>query len=256
VSFEPKILGFLCNWCSYAGADLAGVSRMQYPPNIRIIRVMCSGRVDPEFFFEGFLKGIDGIILTGCHLGDCHYLEGNYEAMMKFDLVKRLLSFINFENRVRLEWVSASEGKRFAEVVTDFTNHIKELGPSPIGTDDPYPVLVEKLKALKNAAGDQRLRALVGRERKITEQGNVYGEVVSKEKFDDLLNLVIKDEFERHLILLKLQKEPKSAKVIARELKIDSSEVLKHIVSLRNQNLVALEKIEGLSPIYARIGEN
>lgn len=256
MSFEPKILGFLCNWCSYAGADLAGVSRMQYPPNIRIIRVMCSGRVDPEFFFEGFLKGIDGIILTGCHLGDCHYLEGNYEAMMKFDLVKRLLSFINFENRVRLEWVSASEGKRFAEVITDFTNHIKELGPSPTGTDNPNPVLVEKLKALKNAAGDQRLRALVGRERKITEQGNVYGEVVSKEKFDDLLNLVIKDEFERHLILLKLQKEPKSAKVIARELKIDSSEVLKHIVSLRNQNLVALEKIEGLSPIYARIGEN
>jgi DNA-binding transcriptional ArsR family regulator len=152
--------------------------------------------------------------------------------------------------------VSASEGKRFAEVVTDFTNYIKEVGPSPIGTDDPYPVLVEKLKALKNAAGDQRLRALVGRERKITEQGNVYGEVVSKEKFDDLLNLVIKDEFERHLILLTLQKEPKSAKVIARELKIDSSEVLKHIVSLRNQNLVALEKIEGLSPIYARIGEN
>ncbi len=256
MSFEPKILGFLCNWCSYAGADLAGVSRMQYPPNIRIIRVMCSGRVDPEFFFEGFLKGIDGIILTGCHLGDCHYLEGNYEAMMKFDLVKRLLSFINYENRVRLEWVSASEGKRFAEVVTDFTNQIKQLGPSPTGMDNPDPVLVEKLKALKNAAGDQRLRTLVGRERKITEQGNVYGEVVSKEKFDDLLNLAIKDEFERHWILLTLQKEPKSAKVIARELKIDSSEVLKHIVTLRNQNLVELEKIEELSPIYVRIGEN
>ncbi len=256
MSFEPKILGFLCNWCSYAGADLAGVSRMQYPPNIRIIRVMCSGRVDPEFFFEGFLKGIDGIILTGCHLGDCHYLEGNYEAMMKFDLVKRLLSFINYEKRVRLEWVSASEGKRFAEVVTDFTNHIKELGPSPTGTDNPDLVLVEKLKALKNAACDQRLRALVGQERKITEQGNVYGEVVSKEKFDELLNLTIKDEFERHWILLTLQKEPKSVKGIAKELKIDSSEVLKHIVTLRNQNLVELEKIEELSPIYVRIGEN
>ena len=256
MSFEPKILGFLCNWCSYAGADLAGVSRMQYPPNIRIIRVMCSGRVDPEFFFEGFLKGIDGIILTGCHLGDCHYLEGNYEAMMKFDLVKRLLSFINYENRVRLEWVSASEGKRFAEVVTDFTNHIKQLGPSPTGMDNPDPVLVEKLKALKNAAGDQRLRTLVGRERKLTEQENVYGEVVSKEKFDELLNLAIKDEFERHWILLTLQKEPKSVKGIAKELKIDSSEVLKHIVTLRNQNLVELEKIEELSPIYVRIGEN
>ncbi|MFX1282413.1 MAG: hydrogenase iron-sulfur subunit [Promethearchaeota archaeon] len=256
MNFEPKILGFLCNWCSYAGADLAGVSRIQYPPNIRIIRVMCSGRVDPEFFFEGFLKGIDGIILTGCHLGDCHYLEGNYEALMKFDLVKRLLSFINFGNRVRLEWVSASEGKRFAEVVTDFTNHIKEIGPSPIGLDNPDPMLVEKLKALKNAAGSQKLRALVGRERKITEQENVYGEVVSKEKFIELLDKAIKDEFERQWILLKLQKEPKSVKDIAKELEIDSSEVLNHIVSLRGQNLVVLEKIEGLSPIYAKIGEN
>ena len=256
MSFEPKILGFLCNWCSYAGADLAGVSRMQYPPNIRIIRVMCSGRVDPEFFFEGFLKSIDGIILTGCHLGDCHYLEGNYEAMMKFDLVKRLLSFINYENRVRLEWVSASEGKRFAEVVTDFTNQIRQLGPAPTATDNPDPILVEKLNALKNAAGDQRLRALVGRERKLTEQGNVYGEVVSKEKFDELLNIAVKDEFERQWILITLQKEPNSVKGIAKELNIDSSEVLKHIVSLRNKNLIEFEKTEGLSPIYARIGEN
>lgn len=256
MSFEPKILGFLCNWCSYAGADLAGVSRIQYPPNIRIIRVMCSGRVDPEFFFEGFLKRIDGIILTGCHLGDCHYLEGNYEAILKFDLVKRLLSFINFENRVRLEWVSASEGKRFAEVVTDFTNYIKEIGPSPMGVENPDPVLVEKLKSLKNAAGGQRLRAFVGRERKITEQGNVYGEVIPKEKFNELLDIAVKDEFERHWILLTLQKEPKSVKDIAQQLRIDSSEVLKHIVALRNQNLVELEKIEGLSPIYAKIGEN
>ncbi|MFX0004751.1 MAG: hydrogenase iron-sulfur subunit, partial [Candidatus Hermodarchaeota archaeon] len=133
MSFEPKILGFLCNWCSYAGADLAGVSRMQYPPNIRVIRVMCSGRVDPKFIFEALRVGADGVIVLGCHLGDCHYLEGNYEAEKKFDMVKRFLKLIDFDNRVRLDWVSASEGARYASVITEFTNHIKSLGPSPAG---------------------------------------------------------------------------------------------------------------------------
>ena len=125
-----------------------------------------------------------------------------------------------------------------------------------MGVENPDPVLFEKLKSLKNAAGGQRLRAFVGRERKITEQGNVYGEVIPKEKFNELLDIAVKDEFERHWILLTLQKEPKSVKDIAQQLRIDSSEVLKHIVALRNQNLVELEKIEGLSPIYAKIGEN
>ena len=132
MSFEPKLLGFLCNWCSYAGADLAGVSRFQYPTNIRVIRVMCSGRVDPVFVFKALQTGIDGIIIMGCHPGDCHYLDGNYEAEKKYEMIEKLLKLIGFENRVRLEWVSASEGARFAEVVREFTESIKTLGPSPL----------------------------------------------------------------------------------------------------------------------------
>ena len=129
--WTPQIVAFCCNWCSYAGADLAGVSRFQYPPNIRIIRVMCSGRVDPSFVLKALKNGADAVIVTGCHIGDCHYISGNEYARDRFEklhsiLIKQL--GVN-PKRVKLEWVSASEGKRFSEVITDFTNDIKKLGP-------------------------------------------------------------------------------------------------------------------------------
>ncbi len=131
--FEPKILAFCCNWCAYAGADLAGISRMQYPPNIRIIRVMCSGRVEPEFVLRAFALGADGVLVLGCHPGDCHYLSGNYKTMRRVPLAKRLLEQFGVEQeRLKLEWVSAAEGARFAQVVTDFTSRVKELGPNPL----------------------------------------------------------------------------------------------------------------------------
>jgi len=129
--FEPHILAFCCNWCSYAGADLAGVSRFQYPPNIRVIRVMCSGRVDPSFVLKALKNGADGVIVTGCHIGDCHYISGNEYAKERFERLHTILiRQLGIDpKRVRLEWISASEGKRFAEVITEFTNDIKELGP-------------------------------------------------------------------------------------------------------------------------------
>ena len=130
-NFEPHILVFCCNWCSYAGADLAGVSRFQYPPNIRIIRVMCSGRVDPSFVLKALKNGADGVLVSGCHIGDCHYISGNEYTKERFEkLHSFLIKQLGIDpKRVRLEWVSASEGKRFAELITEFTNQIKELGP-------------------------------------------------------------------------------------------------------------------------------
>jgi len=131
--FEPKILTFCCNWCSYAGADLAGVSRFQYPPNIRIIRVMCSGRVDPVFVLDAFREGADGVLVTGCHLGDCHYVDGNKRAEHRIKLLKRLLPQLGLEpERLRLEWISAAEGNKFAELVKETVEEIKKLGPSPL----------------------------------------------------------------------------------------------------------------------------
>jgi F420-non-reducing hydrogenase iron-sulfur subunit len=132
--FEPKIISFLCNWCAYAGADLAGVSRIQYPPNIRIIRVMCSGRVDPVFILEALKDGADGVLVAGCHLpSDCHYISGNFKALRRITLLKKVLGEFGIEpERVRLEWVSASEGDRFATIVRDMVEQIKKLGPNPL----------------------------------------------------------------------------------------------------------------------------
>jgi len=132
--FEPKIIGFLCNWCSYAGADLAGVSRIQYPPNIRIIRLMCSGRIDPAFILEAFKDGADGVLVAGCHLpSDCHYMSGNFKALRRINLLKRILKDFGIEpERLRLEWISASEGDKFAAVVKSMVEDVKKLGPNPL----------------------------------------------------------------------------------------------------------------------------
>jgi F420-non-reducing hydrogenase iron-sulfur subunit len=128
-TWEPKIIAFLCNWCSYAGADLAGTSRLQYPPNIRIIRLPCSGRINPLYIIKALADGADGVLVSGCHPGDCHYISGNMYARRKFTMLKKILSLAGYEeDRVNFTWVSASEGNRFAEVITNVTNKIKVLG--------------------------------------------------------------------------------------------------------------------------------
>ena len=133
MAFEPRIVGFLCNWCSYTGADLAGTSRIKYPPNVRVIRTMCSARIRPSFVLKALAEGADGVLICGCHPGDCHYSEGNYKTLRRQVLLKRLIEGYGIESdRVRLEWVSASEGQRFAEVVADMTERIRKLGPSRV----------------------------------------------------------------------------------------------------------------------------
>ena len=130
--FRPNIVGFLCNWCSYTGADLAGTSRLQYPPNLKAIRVMCSGRVDPVFVLKAFLMGADGVLVAGCHPGDCHYQTNNYYARRRVALLKKVFETLGLESdRVRLSWISASEGERFKRVNTEFTERLEEKGPNP-----------------------------------------------------------------------------------------------------------------------------
>lgn len=130
---EPKIVAFFCNWCTYTGADLAGVSRMQYAPNARIIRVMCSGRVDPELVMKAFAEGADGVLIGGCHPGDCHYQSGNHKAFRRYKLLKAMLPQFGLNpERLHLEWISASEGDRVRDTVNDFTDKIRKLGPSTV----------------------------------------------------------------------------------------------------------------------------
>ena len=135
--FEPKIVAFCCNWCSYAGADGAGVARLQMPPNFRIIRTMCSARVDPEFILWSLAKGADGVIVLGCHPADCHYIGGNYRARRRIALLRMVLEQYGFDpKRLKLEWVSASEGEKFQVTLTEFIDTIKTLGPTPLKEEE------------------------------------------------------------------------------------------------------------------------
>lgn len=150
--FEPLIIGFTCNWCSYRAADLAGISRIKYPPNIRLIRLMCSGRLDPAFVIKAFEGGADGVMVTGCHPGECHYLEQNYKALRRFKLMQVMLSQFGIEKeRTKLLWASAAEGVQFAQATTEFTEQVRKLGPlnwrAGIGANGGSPTKKEEVPA-------------------------------------------------------------------------------------------------------------
>jgi len=251
MSFEPKLMGFLCNWCSYAGADLAGVSRYQYPPEIRIVKVMCSARVDPDIVLEMFIQGADGVFVGGCHIGDCHYIKGNYYAQQRIKVVKRLLGKCGLElGRLRLEWVSASEGERFAKLMTEFTKQVTELGPSPVSGEQPDIKKLKLLFAAKNVVEDVRIRALLGKYVEFSEKGNVFGKKLSEEGLDALLDSVMDDEFARVNILLAASDKPVSAKELATALNLPAARILQHIVTLKERDLMRLSRIEGSTPLY------
>jgi len=248
MAFEPRVVGFLCNWCSYAGADLAGVSRFQYPPNIRIVRVMCSGRVDPLLIVEALIQGADGVFIGGCHPGDCHYINGNLQASYKIGLTEKILELAGIDpRRVQLEWVSASEGQRFADLVRDFTGVLQKLGPSNAGER------MDGLAAVRNALSDFRLRALVSNELKIVEEGNAYGEKLGKEKLLDIVYNAAKEEFERSMILLLAKKNNMSVKDLSKKINVPTNRVLEHIVVLRQKNLISMDHPEGFTPTYRTI---
>jgi len=144
-TFEPVIIGFTCNWCSYRAADLAGTARVKYPPNVRLIRLMCSGRLDPTFVFKALANGADGVMVTGCHPGECHYIEQNYKALRRFILMRRTLQALGLEaGRVKLVWASAAEGVRLAGEITQFVEEVRSLGPLHWGKPDDDPNTVDR----------------------------------------------------------------------------------------------------------------
>ena len=149
--WEPRIVAFFCNWCTYTAADLAGVSRMKHAPNVRIIRVMCSGRVDPQFVLEAFARGADGVLIGGCHFGDCHYSEGNYKAARRVRMLKRVLQEMGIEDaRFRLEWISASEGEKVGMVINDMVEEVRALGP--LGLPTHFKEWDREMEAFAHAA--------------------------------------------------------------------------------------------------------
>jgi len=250
-SFEPKVIGFLCNWCSYAGADLAGVSRFQYSPNIRIIRVMCSTRISPNLVLEVFKSGADGVIVGGCHIGDCHYITGNYYTDKRMKLTKELVELAGIEpERLALEWISASEGEKFAKVVTEFVDRIRNLGPMPTKNDQK---LMKRLEAAAEASKLFRLRLLSGKELRLTGKGNVYGEVIEAERMDGILDSAVNDEYDRSLILGLTKDDALSVKELASEIGRSSEATLAHVATLRARNLLSVCAIDGFTPRYKAI---
>lgn len=254
-NFEPDIIGFLCNWCSYAGADLAGVSRFQYPPNVRIIRVLCSARVDPTIVLEVFIRRLDGVMVLGCHLGDCHYMTGNYFTERRMRTTKRVLKSVGLSpQRLLINWVSAAEGERFATLVKDFTEDIRKLGPLGNETNLEPRQLKTRLIAAKEALAQEKLRWLVGRERELVEEKNVFGEKVSQEKFDKLIHQTIEKVFTNRRILLSMEDDALSVEDIAERVEASPMEVLRNLVSLERDGLVSVVGIDGNTPKYRRIG--
>ncbi len=198
-TFEPRILGFLCNWCCYAGADLAGVSRFQYPPNIRVIRVMCSGRVDPAHIFRAFSTGQDAVFIGGCHLDDCHYVtHGNYDALSMVYICKKLLEHIGLNpERLRLEWVSAGEGIRFASIMNEFVPRIEKLGPLGKSEGIDEQELRSKLEAVTKLipyiklVQSERLKVPVRTE-------EAYNQFFNSQEFNRLFHELIGDKLALH----------------------------------------------------------
>jgi len=212
---------------------------------------MCSGRIDPIILLEVLMKGADGVLILGCHPGDCHYVEGNLYEERKIRMLKKLIALTGMEpERLRLEWVSASEGQRFAQIVTEFTEQIRKLGPSPLSGRTPNQKILDNLQAAKSVASDFRLRVLVGKERELTEKSNVYEEKISQEEFDSLLDEIVEAEFLRHKIHLLTKNEPLSVKALAQAVEMKPADVLKQVVDMRRRNMITLDHVEGQTPFY------
>lgn len=237
--YTPKIIGLICNWCCYGGADLCGVSRFQYPPYIRLVRIMCSGRVDLKNVFQAFAGGADGMFIGGCHLDDCHYItHGNYDALSMVHIARKMLEHIGINpRRLRLEWVSAGEGIRFANIMNEYSTEIEKLGPLGRGEGETGKGMGLKLEA---AAKLVPYIKLVERERlRVTVKSEkAYDDFLNSHEFDRLFNELILDKIAMSQIALLLKEKPLSTGEIADNLGLSPSEVSRHINTSSMHGLV------------------
>ncbi len=231
------------------------MSRFQYPANVRIIRVMCSARVDPTIVLEAFIQGLDGVMVLGCHPGDCHYMTGNYQAEKRMQMTQKILEGLGLSHgRLLVDWVSAAEGERFASLVKDYTEKVRELGPLGSEADIERGDLVSRLLASKKALADDRLRWLVGRERELIEEGNVFGESLSQEEFDRVMLESMRKEYEKSRILLALEGGDLTIREMGEKVGLPPGDVLKNLITLERDGLVSVARIDGRSPRYMRTG--
>lgn len=249
---EDKLIGFACHWCALGAVDNAGVSRFEYPPNIRIIRVMCSGRIDPRFVLRAFEAGAAGVLIMGCEFPTCHYIFGNYYASKKVQFIKRLLELVGINpNRLRHEWLSAAHGSKFATVVTEYTNTLAELGPI---ANDNYSS--QNLQAAMACADEQRLRILITKLKEFGEFGNKYDELFSEFELERLMNDMVYDEFISKKILQSIRETGKSVLELSSELSVPSNRIFKNILDLQQAGRIQMDKFKGKSPLYISVSQN
>lgn len=239
-SNPPKIVCFMCNWAFCE-------EEMRVPYNVNVIRVMCVGRMDPALVLETFADGAEGVLLVGCRPQDCHFVDGNLHAERAIKMLKKLLALVGLEpERVKLLLISPLEDKSFGYYAKEFSEEVWKLGNSPFSKEE----IIANLTAAKEAASAFRLRVLLGREEELTEFMNAYGEKITEEEFNALLDDVVKAEFIRYKIHYLTRVKPRSVKEIAQILGIKPSAALRHITNMRRKGMITLDHVEGYTPFY------
>ena len=231
---------------------MAGVSRLQYTPEIKTVRIMCSGRMDPATLARALKKGLDGLLIVGCHFGDCHYITGNFQAQIKIDMTRRLLKHIGVsEERLSFQQCSSGEAAVFVELVTQFTEKIRDLGPIG-GVEDTLqaPEIFNKLAAAEAVLAGEKMRWVIGKQTEFLESGNKYGEIFTEHEFMRAIDMVIVEETETQEILGQLEAGSQSVKDLAEALAMPSERVFRYITALNRRELIRLEKVDGRTPLY------
>ena len=245
---EPQIACLMCNF-AFCNSELS------LPSNVNVARVNCIGEIDPTIVLALFGKGVDAVMLAGCQPPDCHFVEGNVQAERAVKMLRRLLALAGLEpERLALLWYSPLEKKSFVSSAKEFSKEIEKLGVSPLKKAELESMTMVNLLAAKNAVSEFRLRVLLGREKELTEGVNVYGEKLTAEQFDALMNDVVEDEFIRHKIHVLTRTKPLSVKALAEITEMEPAAVLKQIVNLRRKNMIALDTIMGTTPLYKALG--
>jgi coenzyme F420-reducing hydrogenase delta subunit len=241
---NPKIVCFMCNWVFCQ-------EEMPIPSNVNVVRLMCLGRLDPVIVLEAFENGFDAVMMVGCKPPDCHFVEGNLQAERAVKMLKKLVALAGLEpERIKLTWFSPADGKSFAEYMEEFSSAIKRFGLSSLKNRESGQKFKVNVLAAKNAVASFRLRVLLGREKELTEGVNVYGEKISQEEFDALLDEIVWEEFMRHKIYVLTSAKPFSVRDLAETLGLKPSVVLRQIVEMRRKNMIALDRVEGTTPLY------
>ncbi len=241
---EPKIVCFMCNFAFCK-------SENPIPSNVNVTRVNCVGEMDPVMVLEMFENGADAVMLAGCRPPDCHFVEGNLQAERAVKMLKKLLALTGLEpERLNLLWYSPLEETSFTRSAKEFSKEIGKLGASPLKNANRESMPMVNVLAAKNAASEFRLRVLLGREKELTEGVNVYGDKLTPEEFDMLMNDVVEDEFIRYKIHVLTKTKPLSVKALAEVTEMKPASVLKQIVNMRRKNMIALDSIEGTTPLY------